>query len=232
MMKKSVLAVLVSGVVASSIYACPKADHAGTTTLHYQTSAERMVQADSARVLVDLDATVKSDDLATIKANAEKNLEKLIPDSQWQVVSYEQQKTRSGMVHAKMVFKARLGDEGVARLTRNLGSLNSSGTQYKIAGISYSPQLKDIEHAKKQLRSTILADINNQVEEINKNTGSHYKLKSVHFDTDGETMAVQPAVLAVKQQNNARAVNARALKVSQQLTMGADVTLAEQQGNN
>jgi hypothetical protein len=226
-MRKMLLIAGLSTAFAMQVYACPHNKNPNTSSVSYQTSAESTIKVEKAKVLVSLSSTVDPQKASSIKSGTIQQLEKIVPNSQWSIENYNQNMTNSGLLNVSVVFKSRLNSSQVNQLNAQLDSLNTSGSKFNVSSVSYTPNLENIETTKNNLRIKMLGQINNQISQLNKAEGSHYKLNEVSFSSDNTP--VQKAMpYAVNYMAKSAANDAQEnIKVSQKITMTANVELTE-----
>ncbi len=228
-MKKMLLIAALSTVVTMQANAgLHQKCQLNSSSVSYQTSAESIIKVENAEVLVNLNSTVDPQKASSIKSNTILQLEKIVPNSQWSIENYNQNLTSSGLLNVNVTFKARLNSNQVNQLNAQLDSLNTSGSKYNVSNVSYTPNLENIEATKNNLRIKMLGQINQQINQLNKAEGAHYKLKQVSFDSANNAPVQRNMPYAVNYMaKSADGESQDTMKVSQKITMTADVEIVE-----
>lgn len=227
-MKKYIIILALSAALTTQVYAWPHHRcQSKINTVSYQTSAESAIKVEKAKVMVTLNSTINPQKAEQVKSNATEQLQKIVTDSEWSIENYSQQMTNSGLLDVSVIFKARLDLNQINQLNAQLDSLNTSGQKYTVANISYTPNLKNIESTKNDLRITMLGQINDQVHQLNQAEHTHYKLKKVSFETNNAPSPRNTAYGVSYMTKSAANESQKSLKVSQKITMTANVEIIE-----
>ena len=225
-------AFLISGVsllLTSVIYACPVKNQKQLNTISYQTSAESIVKVQKAKVIVTLNITLDPQKVGSLKTNSIDKLENIVPNSEWSVEDYTQNKTSSGLLNVNISFKSRLDAQQVAKLNSLISSLNGSGRNFTVSAVSYTPSLNNIEQTKNQLRIKMYDMINQQVQQLNNQAHTHYQIGKIIFSTNNSAPRPVPYTMSYVAKAKSNNASADTFKVSQKIIMKADVELQQSQ---
>lgn len=199
-------------------------------TINYQISAENTVEATKAEVFVKLNATVNSNDLASIQTKAKENLSQLLSINHWAVEDYSQDKTSSGLINVTMILKNRLTSQQLSELTDKIQSLNGRGLQYEVASINYQPSMAQLEEAKNNLRLDMLKQVSDQLAELNKQTNSTYSIYNINFSQNISQPYPRANMMVSYAVQQKQKTEAQPMKVATKVVLNADVQLAKDSG--
>lgn len=202
-------------------------------TMQYQPQVQGWVQTHSADVTVAVNASVSQAQVASRKQQVVARLQSLIAKKQWHITRFTQTKDSSGLTKLSLIAVARLPQRETTTLTQKLNKLNRSGEQYRIASMSFSPSLQEVQRAKQKLRQRLYDNVQREVVMLNKTYKLHYYPSQINFSSTDFRPApvvsyaamanVATSRLAANSDSQSAAV---APAVASRLTLKANVTLA------
>lgn len=193
--------------------------------------AEKWVKTHTAKVTTNLNAVVKSNELANIHNQILSLLNQLADKGDWHITTFNRSQDRSGMERIYVVAEARLDESMLADLNRRAKKLSHEGRTLSIQDITFKPTLAETEKARSDLRKLIYEQIKSEMDEINKVYPTrHYRVHEIDF---------QPTLQPINRRlSKARAYDMAAemvasapagasLEVSDKVVMSAHVVLAD-----
>ncbi len=115
---------------------------------------EEWVKASTVRVVVNISALSKEQNLIRIKQEALSGLKKII-NSEWIVTDYRRSKDRSGLTRLNIRAETRVPEGKLSGIYGRVKMVSREGLQINITSLDYSPTLDEIETAKARARARI-----------------------------------------------------------------------------
>lgn len=196
----------------------------------YDISSEKNIESKDAKVSIQLNATLKSEELNSIQNDSKDKLVEITKSNNWKIDNYSQTKTNSGLVNVYISFTNRLNSIEISDLTTKIESLNTSGNNFKIQNIDYNPSLAQRENTENELRLEILSTITKQVKDLNNNLDDKYSIHKVSFYTNSNN-SNKPMLMAVRMNDSNEASSYQEnMNVSTDVSLRANIELAKENG--
>lgn len=194
--------------------------------ISFTVSAKQWVQTNSAKVTVNINATLSQTNLVKARSEIMGQLNQ-IAKGDWHLTSFNRGQDNSGLEKLNVQAEIRINQNQLTDLYKNAKAVSKPGMKYEIGSIEFKPSLKEIESVKNDLRSKLYAQVNQELDNINKAyPGQSYSVNNIVF-IDGDSP--QP----MKQSKNREYLSLAAvqssaaeLSVSDSLIMTAMVEVA------
>lgn len=228
-------------LLASILIAAPLAAHAEEykpdDRVIFDVSAEDWVNTKTARVAVNVEASVNSASAGTTRAAMTKALDDLVK-ADWRLTSFNRDQDSTGMEHWSAEYEARVPENQLTGIHDNAKKASKPGLQLSVTGIDFTPTLDEMQAAMSQLRTKIYKMANEQLTALNTALpGRTYRIAMINF-TPGNVMggvmdmAMAPRAMAAggaKMMRNAMPESAPApapMERSEKITLTANVIFA------
>ena len=195
-----------------------------------QLSSEQWASTTSARVIISIDAALKETQLNQLRTDLLEKLNQLAPKAEWNITRFDRTEATSGLAQVRVDAETRVAEANLGALNEKAKSLSKPGETYRVATIDFSPSLSELEKIRGNLRNKILADIQVELDRLNKAyPDQKYYVHDIQFN---ESTMPGPVLLATAAVEKDAAVGGIAtakttsLAVSNKITMSAIVTLA------
>lgn len=147
----------------------------------FRLSAEEWVQTSTAKLIVNIHATLDKKNLAQMRQQIMSNLNK-IAQGNWHITDFERSQDNSGLEKLYVVAEARISESELSNVNAIANSLSEPGIKYQVQNIDFTPSMADIEKAKTNLRKTIYHEAQTEIETLNTIYPSQqYVLHGVQF---------------------------------------------------
>ena len=191
----------------------------------FQLSAEQWVSTNTAKVTVNVNASVSSQGLAQVQKNVMGKLQKIANQGKWHITSFNRSQDQSGLERVQISAQSRLPENALVNLRTKAKSISKPGETYTIADVSFTPSLTDVEKTRAILRQNILQQAKTNLEQLNKMyPNQNYVLHGVRFSgvviRGAGRRGPRPMMMARV------AAATPPLTVSNKLTLSATVVLA------
>ena len=153
-----IAAVLIMSVATTWVVADDTDKPAPINSVALQLSAEKWATTKTARVIVNVNAVLKSEALDSFRTQLLKNLAKLADDGAWHITQFYRFQDQSGLERLQVTAEARLPDSALSNLRDGAKTISKPGEQYTISDIQFTPSLEEVEQVKKDVRAQIYAD--------------------------------------------------------------------------
>ena len=225
--KKSHHALLFAFLMATSsnaLASCDTPPPLNEVTFHL--TAEKWVQTTTAKITISINATLNNKTLSQMREQIMANLNK-ITKGQWHITDFERSQDSSGLEKLYVEAEARVNESSLTNVNTEAQALSVPGVKYKVKNIDFTPSMKDIEEAKKDLRKTIYQDASTEISTLNTTYPEQkYVLHAIHFgefSSNGGGMRAMPMVMMA---GASQTQNGESPAVSNLITLTADVDIA------
>lgn len=185
-------------------------------------TVEAWATTQSAKVTVNVSATLSDKALDTIQQQVQQNLKKIVPNATWHITRFYRSQNSSGLEQIQVSAQARIPNSQLANLRSKAKAVSQPGQQYKIAGIDYSPSLAEVEKTKLQLRQQIYQQAKSEIAAINKlYDAKNYFLHQIIFQGANVTV-MRPRTMMLAPE----AVSKQSMAVSDKIVLRANVIVA------
>jgi uncharacterized protein YggE len=201
-----------------------KGHHPGTR-INMTLEAERWVKTTTAQVDVNVNASLAADQLKGLQTKLVSSLKRLIPED-WQVVGFNQSQAASGLSNISAQLTSRLTQEQIAKLSKDLGKLQSDGINYTLGTVDFSPSLTDLQQARQQLRSQLYKEAKQALARANQQlTPLKFSIKAIRFSDSAQPAPAPRPMMFSRAAETAGADNPG---VSRKLKLYANLVLASE----
>lgn len=142
-------------------------EHKTLNQVIFPVSMQAWVSTKSARVIVGMNAALKSTDVGKLRDNLFNNLQR-IARVDWHITQWTRMKDSTGLESIVAQAQARLPRESLDHIRSKLEKLSKPGTQYNLVNIYFTPSLAAVEKTKMMLRQKIYEQINSELASLRK----------------------------------------------------------------
>ena len=135
--------------------------------ISFTVSAKQWVQTNSAKVTVNINATLSQTNLVKARSEIMSQLNQ-IAKGEWHLTSFNRGQDNSGLEKLNAQAEIRINQSQLTDLYKNAKDVSKPGMKYDIGSIEFKPSLKEIESVKNDLRSKLYHQINQEIKNINK----------------------------------------------------------------
>jgi hypothetical protein len=192
----------------------------------FRLSAEEWVQTTSAKLMVEIHATLDKKTLAQMRQQIMVNLNK-IAQGNWHITNFERSQDNSGLEKLYVVAEARVNESALTNVNTEAEKLSEPGVKYKIQNIDFTPSMADMEKAKMDLRKTIYHDAQAEITTLNSvYPAQKYVLHGIQFGeyVTANGMRAMPMVMMATGAGSQRSSDNNV--VSNLVKLSADVNIA------
>jgi hypothetical protein len=165
----------------------------------FRLTAEEWVQTSTAKLVVNIHATLDKKTLAQMRTQIMTNLNKIAQGS-WHITDFERSQDNSGLEKLYVVAEARVNESVLTNINAEAQSLSEPGVKYTIQNVDFSPSMADIEKAKQDLRKTIYGKAGEEISTLNSLYPTQkYVLHGVQFgefNTQNNAVRIMPMMMA------------------------------------
>ena len=189
----------------------------------YQTSVEQWVTTKTAEVVVDVNATMNEDALASAHDDITAKLNKLA-SADWHVTQFDRTPNESGLEQLAVEAQTRLSESALSNLREQAKAMSKPGETFTIQSITFEPTLAETEAVRTALRNQIYTQVQAELASLNKlYPNQHYVVHMINF---GEVNLPQPeARMMMMGAVNAPVASPAPVTVANKLTLSAAVDL-------
>ncbi len=214
--------VLIFMLLLSSIFASPNNPPLNQVMLQLQ--AEKWAVASTAKVIVNVNASLANADLANIHAQIMQNLQKVAPKADWHITHFNRSQGQSGLEQLNITAQTRLPENALANLRQQAEKVSKPGEKYTIVNILFTPSLQEIQTVEQQLRAQLYTQAYQEMQRLNKTfSDQHFVLHNISFVNAPATPAMPMMNTLVMQKGNG---GATPLSVSDKVILNATVVFA------
>lgn len=165
--------------------------------LSYSLTVEKWAKTSTARVIVNIDASLDKIGLANINTHIMSNLQKLANSNDWHITQFSRNQDKSGLEMVHVEAEARLAANTITSLREKAKSASSPGETYTVVDIDFRPGIADIQQAHAEARSDIYENVKQEISRLNQvYPNQHYFLHSIDFNAPPMQMQTTQAVEA------------------------------------
>ncbi len=157
-------------------------------------SHEQWVMAETARVVVNVSSIGKEEEMAGIRLEVLKTLERLA-QTEWHITSYQRSRDQTGLTRFNLVAEGRVPEKGLNNLYQRAEELSRAGLQLRVMEIDYSPTVEEMENAMAEARRRIYERAFFEAENASKILRTKCRVLEVNFLGE-ETTPVRKAMEA------------------------------------
>ncbi len=146
-------------------------------TVSFSLSEQMWLKTKSAKLNVNINATLTNQNLATIRQKLLADL-KQIAETDWHITGFNRSEDRSGMAKLVATASTRVMQNKLSKVYQQAKTLSKAGLQYTISSIDFTPSFNEKHEAKGSLRQKIYKAVNDEISVLN--TVYPEQLYSVH----------------------------------------------------
>ena len=200
------------------------------STISFSKTSDIVVKSTTALVNIVVNATALQGDNIIIQKAAIQNLAGILPKIDWKVVDFKETQADSGAQNIMLVIQARLTDEQIKTLQKELKNNHSNNSRFKVEVVNFDPTTEMLNKAKNEMMITMYQSIQQYVVDFNNNTKSHYFVRSVNYSVNDRPIETKATMMFAKVNMAAESAANKSddnLEISKRMTMSAYVTLAQ-----
>jgi hypothetical protein len=193
----------------------------------YQVSAQQWVKTQSAKVTIQINATLGNKGLSQVRSDIMNNLNR-IGEGEWHITVFNRSQDRSGLERLNVSAQARLNESKLANLRTMARKVSQPGAKYRVQAIDFTPSLAEMQQAKTELRKKLYDKIKAEMATANATyPAQKYQVYRINFLRFAATAAPRAykANRMMAMADTARESSAQ-ITVSNRLTLTATVMLA------
>jgi hypothetical protein len=182
--------------------------------------SQMWVNSHSAKVIVNVDASVSNKGLGMLRRAVRGNLNKVVRGS-WHITQFSRVQDSSGLEKVNVTAQVRVPDSQLSSVRAHAKALSQPGVKYRIADIQFTPSANQFSQTKTMLRAHIYQKAQAEIQQLNKTFApQRFKLFKINFQSN---YALHPpvAMAFVKRASNSAAAP---MQVSNKVVMNATVS--------
>lgn len=179
-MRRFLLPTLLSVLLLSPV---ARADEAPKPDDHvmFDLTAEDWVTTKTARVTINVEASVSAANAGTMRADMVKAVNN-VAAGDWRLVSFNRSQDTTGLEHWSASFEARLVETTLGGLGDNAKKGSKAGMQLLLGDIDFSPTLDEVEAVRSSLRTQLYKKAADQLTALNGALpGRGYRIAEIDF---------------------------------------------------
>ncbi len=159
-----------------------------------QLTAEDYVTASTARVIVNVVASLKGDAAQTRK-DILAAADKIAKGANWRIINFNNSTDQAGLERWDAALEARLPEVQLSGLNNAAKAASRPGLQFTVGSSDLTPTLDELETGRAKLRETLLKKAQDELARLNKAAGKTYRLADINF-MGGAMPLPQPQYMA------------------------------------
>jgi len=185
---------------------------------------EGWVETKTAEVVLAVNATLKQEESANVRQTILAALQKLSPDADWRITTFNRNADRSGLDSWYVEAQARIDDTGLDGMRAAADKASQPGMTITVNAINFTPTLAEVEATRAALRQAIYKDAQAELDRVNAAfPDAHYRINLVNFTGRAVAPVPQPQFMA---RADAVAAAPKAIAVEDRIQLQATVVLA------
>ncbi|MDD5585369.1 MAG: hypothetical protein PHY92_00240 [Alphaproteobacteria bacterium] len=174
----------------------------------FDLSAEDWVTTKTARVSMNVEASVSGNTAGTTRAAMMKALDDLIK-VEWRLISFNRNQDQTGMERWSAMFEARVPENMLSGINENAKKVSKPGMQVSVGNIDFTPTLDEMQTAMAGLRTKIYKTANEQLAALNTAMpGRSYRIALVSFIPESDDVLPPSMPQVVRGMGHAKAMMA------------------------
>jgi uncharacterized protein YggE len=203
------------------------ADYKPDDMISVALTTEGWVTTKTARVVLDVNASVSAATTGTTRAEMIKAVNAL-GGGEWRIINFSRSQSSAGLENWIAQFENRLPEADLGGINEKLKKASKPGMQITVNGIDFTPTLAETEAAQSDLRKTILEMANAELKNVHAAFPDRgYRIAGISFNGGAmPTPMMMRNVMAMKaapMQADAMVESAQPLEAAQKLTLTAQV---------
>ena len=189
-MNKKILALMLMALAVATPMTAHANDFKPDDVVVFDLTAEDWVTTKTARVLVNVNASVSGATAATTRSTMVKALDELIK-TEWRLISFNRGQDASGMEQWNALYEARVQENQLSGLNEQARKVSKPGLQISVNNIDFSPTLDENQTAMSGLRLKIYKMANEHLNALNAALpGRNYRIAVVNFTPEGSRLGI------------------------------------------
>ncbi|MDE2029585.1 MAG: hypothetical protein KGI97_03370 [Alphaproteobacteria bacterium] len=189
-------------------------------------SAENWVTTKTARVTLNIEASVSAATAARMRADMQKAAAE-VAKGDWRLTGFTRAQDQTGLDRWSASFTARLPEADLGGLTEAAKKVSRAGMQVSVGPVSFTPTLEETEAARAALRAKLYKDAESQLAALNASLpGRAYRIAHISFNAGNPPFQPRPMFRATMMANAAPQAPESGMERSEKLMMNAYITYA------
>lgn len=194
--------------------------------INLQLTTTKWATTKTAKVTVAINYAGKTLNLTTLQTNIMRNLNKIASTLNWHITALKRSQDNTGLERIAALAEARLPQNTLTAIYNRAKNLSSPGANYKIATITFTPSIKELQQTTMELRQQIYNLAWNELKTINQiYPKQHFFIHQINFKPILQPQAANTIMLARMATAKTSAANGT-MQISKKITLNANVTLA------
>lgn len=195
-------------------------------TVTFDLTAQQWVETKTAKVTVQVNATLNEEGLANSHQDISSKLTKISNKAPWHITAFNRSKDESGLEKLTVSAEARLAESELAALRDSATKVSKPGETFTIASIDFSPSEEEMEQAQEGLRQIIYGQAKDELAKLNKlYPDDKFFLHTINFGP-GPLPRMAPQTESFQAKNLPAGGYSPPMTVSDQLKMTATIIFA------
>lgn len=214
------------------VLARPKPFNQSLDRVEFDLSAEQWVATNTARVTVQVNASLNDEQLASAQHDTLQTLQKLNQSAEWHITQFDRQPGKSGLEQLTVLAETRLPEVALTGLRAKAKTASQPGRAVKIVDIEFTPSDREMEQARSALREQIYQDANAELARLNKvYPGQRFRVHQIEFEGARPIVSMARNKVMLLATESSASV-APTLSVNNKLTVTARIVLAASKEKN
>ena len=141
-------------------------------------SAQTWVKSPTAKVIIELNASIKDQQVLHLPSQLQNTLHKLA-DQEWHVTHFDKDTDKSGLNKIVIDAQTRLDNEALLKLKKQLKNVSQAGMTYHLKKVDYEPSHQQLKNNRAQLRQSIYHQAHQEAQRLQKT----YSNKKIHVQS-------------------------------------------------
>ena len=194
-------------------------------TVTFELTTQQWVETKTAKVTVQVNATLDEAGLANSHQDISTKLTKISNKGTWHITAFNRSKDESGLEKLTVSAEARLAESELASLRDNATKVSKPGETFTIDSIDFSPSEEEIEQAQESLRQVIYGQAKDELGKLNSYPDDKFFLHTINFAA-GPIPRMAPQTESFQAKNLPAGGYSPPMTVSDQLKMTATIIFA------
>ncbi len=192
----------------------------------FSLTAKKWVKTDTARLQVNVNATLSNTNLMRMRQDIVKNLNTIAKGS-WQITQFKRSQDNSGLEKLYVSAEARVNQSLLTNVNNIATKVSKPGVKYNVENIDFTPSLAEVEAVKRSVREMLYSQANDEINNLNKQyPNQKYTLNQLVVLPEGATN-IRPQLKRMQLENTMMAMVATPqISVSNEVKLSAVVSVA------
>jgi hypothetical protein len=194
-------------------------------------TAEDWVTAATAKVEVNVNASIAGDKTGGARDSMLKAVQALAPKAEWRITSFNRGASASGLEQWNATFETRLPEAELGGINDRAKAASKPGMQLNINNIDFTPTLAENEAVRAKLRQAIAASATKELAAANAAfPDRHYRISEIRYGGAspfvGNRMMMKTMAASAPGADASSMNEQAAVETAQKMTLTAQVALA------